>query len=228
MAHATRLFALGALFAAAPALALSNPFTEDFVAGSANWGTASGQTPPAWVPTGGPDASAYITGGFNFAGSAFEDTPVLLRAHESFNSSGGAFAGNWLAGGVTELSYFFRHNAPVPLTPFARIAGGPTGNTPAAVGIQFAPVLPNTWTEVTIPISPFSPQFITFENSDFNTIFSDIGNVQFGVSVPESLAGVDQTFAFDLDQASIVPAPAASVTMLIGIVGLTRRRRYTG
>ena len=89
--------------------------------------------------------------------------------------------------------------------------------------LEFAPLLPETWTEITIPINPANPQFISYEFGDFNTIFHSVGRIQLGVSVPAELAGSTTPVTFDLDQVTIVPEPAALGLMLIG-AGLLRRR----
>jgi hypothetical protein len=115
-----------------------------------------------------------------------------------------------------------RNNAPAPVNFFARFVS-PAG-FPGAVAVEFAPVLPGAWTEITIPIDPANPQFISFETSDFNTIFSSIGRIQVGVQVPASLAGNPGSFSFDLDQVSIVPEPASVMLLMgLGVLGLRRR-----
>ena len=97
-------------------------------------------------------------------------------------------------------------------------------DTETAVALEFQPVLPNTWTEINIAIDPLNPQFISFENTDFNSVFSNVGHMQFGVSTPAALAGLDAEFNFDIDAVSIVPAPAAWAVMM-AVVGVGRRRR---
>jgi hypothetical protein len=210
----------GAVAATAPAAIV--PFTEEFTAGSSSWFNPAGNAPLDWTATGGPDGSGYATTPFNFAATAPNATPLIFRGQDNFNSSGGAFVGNWLAEGVTSLDFFVRHDATVPLTFFARLA--PPANFPAAVALNFAPILPNTWTHIVIPIDPANPQFITFEGSDFNTTLSNVARLQIGINVPAALAGQNVTFNFDLDRVSIVPAPG-SLTAAVMLVALGRRRR---
>lgn len=202
------------------------PFTEDFVADSANWFDNSGGSPLGWSPAGGPDGSSFALGSFNFVGSAPEDTPVIFRAQDEFGSSGGAFEGSWIADGVTEFSAFVQHDAGMPLTFFTRFSG--PANFPGAFAIQFVPVPPNIWTEISFGIDPLNPQFVTFEGSDFETVFGNIGHIQIGVSVPEALAGLDQTFTFGVDKPTILPEPTTIGLLAIGLsFGLVRggRRR---
>ena len=113
-------------------------------------------------------------------------------------------------------------------------------NFPGAVGVVFIPVLPGQWTPISVDIQEGNPQFITFETTDFNTVFSNVGNVQVGVSVPPALAGQDIDFTFDIDKVTISgPAveppesvPAISplgMALLIGVLGIgvarVRRRQ---
>lgn len=217
--HVSSILALLAL--SGTAMAATVPFTEHFASSASSWRDAAGAVDLAWVPVGGPDASSYASGTFNFQASVVNDTPVLFRGQNNYNSSGGAFVGNWITDGVTLVTAQVRHNAPVPLNFFGRFAS-PFG-FPGAVAVDFVPVAPGQWQTITFAINPASPQFISFETSDFNTVFSNIGRVQFGVSVPAAMAGVNQSFTFDVDQVSIVPAPGALA--LLGLGMLARRRR---
>ncbi len=218
----TSLVLAAALLAAASssAMALVNPFTEDFTAGASGWTTFNNAAPLTVSLTGGPDNSSFVSGAFNFSGQAAGATPVIIRGQEG--ASGDAFAGDWITGGVTQLSVFVRHDAGVPLTFFARPSASPA---PGAVAIAFAPVPSGVWTLLTFAISPDSPQFVSFENGDYNSIFSNIGRLQFGVSVPASLAGVDQNFTFDVDKVMIVPAPGCVAVAGVGGLGLVSLRR---
>lgn len=199
------------------------PFTEDFDIDAANWFDRSGFNLLDWVPAGGPDGGAYVTTIFNFVNSAPEDPVVLFRGHDEFDSSDDAFVGNWIADDVAGFSLYIRHNAPLPLTVFTRFAS--PFNFPGAVAIDFVPVLPNKWTPFDVGIFPDNPQFITFEGSDFETVFSNIGNLQIGVIVPKELAGVDVDFMFDLDKVAIIPGPGALAMVVIGVLMIRRRGR---
>ena len=198
------------------------PFTEEFASSSSNWYNAAGTAPLGHQTTGGPDGSGFAAGTFNFANSTAGNSTVLFRGQDEFGSSGGAFIGNWIADGVTGFSAWVRHNAPTPLTFFTRFSS--PFNFPGAVAVNFAPVFPNAWTQITIPIDPSNPQFVTFEGTDFNTVFGNVGHVQLGVSVPEALAGQDATYAFDLDKVTIVPEPASLALLGLGACSMIFRR----
>lgn len=182
-------------------------------------------SPLNWVAVGGADGAGYASTSFSFAASVAGDTPVIIRAHDEFGSSGGAFEGNYIAEGVTELTAFVRHDAVAPINFFVRFTG--PGNFPGAVAVNFVPVLPNQWTPISIQIDAANPQFVTFENSDFNTIFSDIGHIQVGPSVPAALAGSGAVVTFDIDSVSIVPEPATLLVVAGGALCLVCRRRRT-
>jgi hypothetical protein len=215
--------ALAALCTAAMSQAATVPFTEDFAADNANWKDAAG-VDLAFLAAGGPDGSGYVSGTFSFAASNENDPATLLRGQDNFDSSGDAFVGDWVSGGVTEFTAWVRHDAPFPLPMFTRFAT--PVNFPGAAGIQFAPVLPNTWTRLTIAINPASPQ-IVYEGpgSNFNSVFGNVGNLQIGVQVPAGLAGFTPLVTIDLDQPTITPEPASAGLFAVGALVMMRRRR---
>ncbi len=198
------------------------PFTEDFAADAAGWYDAAGTSPLSWVAAGGPDGGSFASTTFTFVNSAADDTAIQFRAQDEFGSSGGALEGNWIEDGVAGFSAFVRHDAGVPLAFFTRFSG--PGNFPGAVAVSFAPVPANTWTPIAFAIDPASPQFVSFEGTDFDIVFSNVGHVQVGVSVPEELAGVDQSFTFDIDKPAIVPEPTALGFLGAGGVLMLLRR----
>lgn len=204
--------------AASSTFGVTNPFTEEFVADAAGWTNFNNSAPLTFNLTGGPDNSSYVSGTFNFASQAAGATPVVIRGQNG--ASGGAFVGDWLAAGVTQLSVFVRQNTGQAVTFFARPSVDPA---PGAVAIAFTPVPSGVWTQLTFAINPASPQFVSFETGDFNSVFTNIGRLQFGVSVPGALAGVNQDFAFDFDKVALVPSPVGAV--VLGAVGLLVGRR---
>lgn len=204
---ATGLISLCAVFQAMhlSASAATVPFEESFATGTSNWkNTASAN--PTYVATGGSDGGGYIQTTFAFTSTA-STTPVLFRGYDGFDASGDAFVGDWIAEDVTKLTAFVRHNAPQPLSFFTRHAS--SASFPGAVAVDFVPVLPNTWTKIEFDTVASSPQFVSFEGSDFPSVFSNIGNVQIGVSKPSALASDTTLYTYELDQVSIVPEPAS-------------------
>lgn len=233
------LFVLALLLSAisstlASAQTLSLPVSEDFTADVADWGdrnsvNAANFNPLTFVDSGGSDGSSYASTQFAFSagGGAGGSSAVLFRAHDEFGSSGsseGAFIGDWILSGVQELSASVRHDAPVPISFFVR-ASGPA-NFPGATAIQFAPVLPNTWTEISFDLLSTSPQFVTFEGSNHSEVFSNIGHLQLGVSIPDGFDMNPAPFTFDLDQVTIVPEPTtlALLSIALAAVGGWRRK----
>lgn len=210
-----------------PAVGVTTPFTETFDSNSAGWRDAGGGADIGWVPSGSFDGSAYATTSFNFLNSAADSDLAIARAQDGFNSSGDAFVGDWLASGVGEFSVWVRHDGPAPVNFFARFAS--SANFPGAFALESATVAANQWTRLTVSIDALNPQFVTFEGSDFNTVFSNIGNIQIGVRVPTAFAGLDQSITFDIDSAGIsaaaVPAPASASILALAGFALTRRRR---
>ncbi|MBI1826696.1 MAG: PEP-CTERM sorting domain-containing protein [Planctomycetes bacterium] len=203
-------------------LAATVPFTEAFTSDAANWHDPSGASVLNWTNSGGPDSSSFAFTNFNFANSAAGSTPVIFRGQSEFNSSGGAFVGNWIADGITSFRADVRQDSGVPLTFFTRFSS--SANFPGATAINFTPVLSGVWTPITFAISPASPQFISFEGTDFNTVFSNIGHLQIGVSVPAELGHLNSNVTFGIDNVSIVPEPASLGLFAIGLVAIARQR----
>jgi len=224
MQRLSKTLAAGAIASiASAASATIVPFTEQFTDDASNWRDFTGLNDLDWIASGGPDGSSHASGPFNFADSLEGDTPVILRAQDEFNSSDNAFVGDWIADNVTELSFSVRHDAPVPLSFFTRISG--PANFPGAIAVAFAPVLPGAWTDISIAIDESNPQFISFEGTDFVSVFSNVGHLQIGVEVPASLAGQDAPFNFDIDNVTIVPAPSPIAGLALASLLAARRRR---
>ncbi len=207
----------------------TNPFTETFDNGANNW-LGGDFLPPAEFASGGVGDSGYIATQTGFEFNASGDFNTLFRGNKGFfpgtDASGGAFIGDWIGAGVTNLRFSIRHDIPEPITVFVRFAADTGGAAfPGAVAINFAPVLAGVWTEVSIDISPSNPAFVTFEDSSFENVFSNIGFIQIGVAVPDALIGDPRLFSVGLDNVSIVPAPAGLVAFVpVALAGLRRRR----
>lgn len=201
------------------------PFTETFDDSSANWVNAPGTAFLDHFENGGPMGAGdgYASGAFNFANTTAETDIVVHRAQDEFNASGNAFVGDYITAGINQLSFDIRHDLPTPANVFVRFAS--PVNFPGGIAVEFAPILSNQWTNVTIPIDPGNPQFVSFEGTSFAAVFSNVGHLQIGVRTPQAVAGVDSDFNFDIDNVSIIPAPGAAAAFATGALALTRRRR---
>jgi hypothetical protein len=213
------------LLAAARASALTVPYIESFPSDAANWRDAGGASPLGWQPSGGPDASSYASTPFNFLGVPANPLggPTPFQGKSSFGSSGAAFFGNWLTGGVNSVSAYVRQDTGVSLNYFMRFtsASSPTG----VVGVIGTSVPSGVWTQLTLPVT--SGAFITEGPPTlFTSTFSNVGMMQIGFIVPAALANMNLTSTFDVDRISIVPEPAAVSLILVGGgVVLSRRTR---
>ena len=204
-----------------PVGAATVPFTEEFATGVSNWRDTADLDTLSWFGTGGPDGGSYVSTSYLVPDPIPPFGAILFRGHDEFDSSSDNFVGNWITDGVSEFSFWVRHDAAESLGVFARFAT--PDNFPGAAGISFIPVLPGEWTEIVIPIFDGSPN-IVLEGFPFQDVFSNIGNVQIGFSPTADMIG--QTITLDLDKVSITPAPGAWV--LLGLAGLGGRRRRRG
>ena len=216
---AIAIAALGVVTAASRA-GVTNPFTEDFAAGPSNWLDASSQDTLSWFATGGPDGGSYVSTSYLVPDPIPPFGAIVFRGNGANDASNGAFTGDWITAGVSEFSFSIRHDAPTPLSVFARWSVA--GNFPGFAGVWFDPILPNTWTQITIPIYEGSP-YLFDEGFPFDAVFSAIENVQIGINPSMDLIG--QNITIDLDKVAIAPSPGAVALLGLAAVGGVGRRR---
>lgn len=200
------------------------PYTETFDADAANWTNFNSSATLDWFSSGGPDDSAYASGTYNLENASGFFPPVVLRAQSDSNASDGAFVGNWIESGVIGFGFDIRHDLSEALTITGRFAT--PMNNPGAATESAITVEPNTWTTVTFDLTPDSPDIISFGSGDYQSIFSNIGNIQIGFNVPQGLAGQDIPVRFDIDNAGIIiPTPGTLALLGLAPLACVRRRR---
>jgi len=220
---------------AARASTLTVPYTETFATGDANWKIGQLATDvPTWQSSGGPGDSAYISQQFAvpLQPSGFSG-PVIFRGQGIFDSSDDRFVGNWIGGGVAAFSVALRHGAPAPILFEMRFS--PTANSPGASTVRY-PVPSNAWTTITVPIvdsqSSFQAysQFTPPDPQAFSAIFSDMANIQIGLSAlgSQDSAILGNTYSFDLAAPSIsaVPEPSAWATLAAAAAAASAAFRF--
>ncbi|MEY5060857.1 MAG: hypothetical protein RIS45_778, partial [Planctomycetota bacterium] len=169
----THVLAFGAACAIASAAAADIVgFTENFTTDAANWRNSNGSATLAWSASGGPDGGSYASSTFNLSSTtAGGFPPTVIRAQQSYGSSGGGYVGNWITAGVTGVRFQFLHDLAEAVTVTGRFASA--ANFPGAAVVTFSPVQPNTWTTVFIDLTPTSPNFVSFEGTSYGAVFSN-------------------------------------------------------
>ena len=141
-----------------------------------------------------------------------------------FNESFTANSASWRnSNGAADLAWFSSggpSGGSYASSTFNLISTTAGGFPPTVIRAQ--PVQANVWTTIFINLTATSPNFVSFEGSSYAAVFSNIGNMQFGFTVPAALVGQNIDGHFDIADFNIVPAPGALA--LIGLVGLARRR----
>lgn len=200
-------------------------FTEDFTFSREGWISRT-FAPLTHNATGGPDGGAYVS--FNGSFAPFAAGAVAFRGHEDFAASGNAFTGDWLTKHWIKFSAYVRHNGPAPAEFFARIAN--EFNFPAVAIENGVLVQPNTWTLIEFSVNKNNP-LLTAEDPNnptaFEDLFSDVGNVQIGLTAPAGF-GTDTTpIVFALDKVTVaIPEPASCGLLMLGTcVSVLRRRK---
>lgn len=223
MRSALTLLAVPVLLASSSGASIVG-FVESFDAGSANWRNFNGGAALEWFAAGGPDGSSYASGVFNLSGTSVGGfPPTVIRAQTSYGSSGGAYAGNWIAAGVTGVSFDIRHNLSEAITLTGRFAT--PANNPGASTESQTVIAPNQWTTVFFDLTEGSPDIISFGSGNYQSVFSNIGNMQFGFNVPAALAGQNIDARFDIDNFRIIPAPGVGAPGALAALAFGLRRR---
>jgi len=216
------VFAAPLALAPAAARAVTVPFTETFSANNSNWLISllpSGTTAAPWESSGGVDGSGSISSSRTLAVSQFNTGGfgfILFRGNAANDASGDAFVGNWLTGGVTELSTYVRHDAPENLNFYLRLD---SGSGRAGSSVPFS-VPSNTWTRIAVPIVDSASSFQSYGAGTFSTVFANIQNVQVALSDTQPVGVLDgtTTYTFGLDSVAVVPEPSG-VAMALAAAG---------
>lgn len=202
------------------------PFTEKFEVSSSSWLNGSSQVPVYSAGGGlGGGGSIFTNGTIDTSGFG----PIIFRGNNAAGASGGAYVGNWLTAGVTEFSAYVWHDGPVALNFYARFDKG-AGS--AASSNNFL-VAPSTWTQISIPIlDALGTSGQTFQSygaagpGGFNSIFSDIKNIQIALGAAQDASTHGQTYTVGLDSVSIVPEPGTGMLLMLGMGLVASFRRF--
>lgn len=221
------------VLAPAAAQAVTVPFAEGFGGGASGWVIGlvpSGTGSPAWSSSGGADGGGFISMSRTMSASQFNGSGfgfIAFRGNAANDASGDAFVGNWLTEGVSAFSASVRHTSPAALNFYLRIdaGGGAAGSS-----IVFS-VPSDTWTNISVPIVESPSNFQSYGAGTFNSVFSNVQNVQIALAPTQPAEVLDGTtsYTFGLDDVAVVPEPSAVLLVLsglgVGVVGCVRRTR---
>ncbi|MEM0983333.1 MAG: hypothetical protein AAGI17_05220 [Planctomycetota bacterium] len=207
-----------AVVAAVAGSALAQPingFTETFENGLAGWDPSGGlsivlnsESGNSFVSVSGLLPTSPFGGATVFGGDAGGATDGF---------SGGAFIGDYVAAGITTISFDIRHNAANDLSFSVRL---PTFNNSPA-NIVFGPSLAasNEFTTISFNIDPNNPALVP-TGGPAGLTATAIQNVQLLVG------GGDVQGTIDIDNVTITPAPSGALALCgAGLVAARRRRR---
>lgn len=212
----TALLTLGASGALASAQ-LVTPFTETFDSDAQGW--LSGSFAPLTH-----DASGFVTSTVDIS-AAGPFGLTLFRGHDDFDASGDAFVGNYLASGITTVSFDIRHYYTESLD-FALRVATPFNSPGFAIELSDS-IAAGEWTTVTFELDPNNPLYTPEGPPGFGFfagVMSDVGNLQISLTPPMGLP-TDTFVTFDLDNVSITPAPGSITSFSILLLAAGRRRR---
>ena len=216
------------LFVSSTALGGSvSPFTETFENGANGWlmGTF---VAPTETGSGALDGSAYISTAADLNTAGMFGLTVL-RGEDNFGASGDAFVGDYLAGGITTISFDIRHNAGIDLNIALRVST--SNNTPGFAVEQPVLIGSGSWVHLEYELSPTNPLWTPEGGGPgfdpiafFENVMDSVGNIQISADRPD---GLDEAFIvnFDFDNIAITPAPSASALLGLGGLVASRRRR---
>lgn len=197
------------------------PYTETFADGIAGWADVS-SNPVGYVGSGALDGSGYIETDFDINNADPSFGALLFRIENG--ASGGNFAGDFLAGGITGFSFDVFQDSGFDMNFSVRLSTNPF---PAFVMVSPAPVASGQWTTVQIILDPFSPFYFSENPVDptvFSTVMSSVAKMQIAALRPQGVTEATPT-TFRIDNFASIPSPASAALLGLGGLVATRRRR---
>jgi len=210
-----------ALVLTAATATAQTPYTETFNNGAAGWTDVSGN-PIGYAGSGALDGSAYVQTAFDVNNADPTFGALLFRIENG--ASGGNFAGDFLAGGITGFRFDVYQDSGVDLNFSVRVSTNPF---PAFVMVNPNPVASGAWTTIEILLDPNSPWYFSENPADpnvYTTVMSSVAKLQIAILRPGGISEPTPA-AFKIDNFATIPSPASAALLGLGGLVATRRRR---
>jgi hypothetical protein len=212
------------------AQALTFPFTESFDLNRSGWEGYGDNIALGHSLNGGVDNGGYVFhNSVPTAGQLMGSQGLILfRANAADSASGGAFTGNWLAGGVTRVQAYVQHDFDEqPVDFFLRITGANPGAGAVIFDVNLDPVAAtgNNWKLLDFEITEANS---TPTSGTYNSVLPNVANFTIGALTANNISVGGTPINLKLDQVSLVPEPSAmAMTLAASVFGLFWRRRPT-
>jgi hypothetical protein len=208
--------------------AVTFPFTENFDLDRSAWEGFGDNVPLGHSLTGGVNNSGHVFHNSLPTAGQFMGTQglILFRGNAADSASGGAFTGNWLAGGVTRVQAYVQHDFDEqPIDFFLRITGANPGAGAVLfdVGANAVAATGDNWTLLDFDISEANS---TPTSGSFGTVLPNVANFTIGALTANNIALGGIPIQVKLDGVSLVPEPSALLlAFAAGVCGVSWSRR---
>ena len=147
-----------------------------------------------------------------------------FRGDADLGASGGAFTGDYLAGGIDTVTFDVRVLGTGPIGVAARLST--PANSPSIISVLPGVILPGQWVSVSLDLSADNPlvQIGGAPGSTYEDVATDVANLQI-VATQVNGGPTSGLVTIQIDNIAITPAPGAVALLGLGGLAASRRRR---